>query len=91
MRSVQRKPLRTRPLRAEQKAPLEASVGPNYSVLWFESLRDRTPLGLARCASAKIRLTTPEAYAVHSDIIEWDRQFSEAGFRIARSAPASRP
>jgi len=89
-RSVQRKPLSTRPLRVEQKATLEASVGPNHSVLWFESLRDRTRWAWLAARSAKIRLTTPEAYAVHSDIIEWDRQFSEA--RVPdRALGASKP
>jgi hypothetical protein len=28
-------------------------------------------------ANAKLRLTLPEAYPVHRDIIEWDAQFSE--------------
>ena len=78
VRSVQRKPLRTRPLRAEEKASLEASVGPDCSVLWFESLSDRRRWAWLAAQNAKIRLTTPESYAVHSAIIDWDRQFSES-------------
>jgi len=90
VRSVQRKPLRTRPLRAEEKALLEASLGPNHAVLWFESLGDRVKWARLATSNAKIRLTTPEAYAVHSAIIDWDRQFSES--RVPdRALGASKP
>ncbi len=69
-RSVQRKPLSRRPLSAEERAALEASVGPGYRVQWYEgSARARFAKLLFH--SAKLRLITPEAYAVHRDIIEW--------------------
>ena len=78
VRSVQRKPLRTRPLRAEEKAALEASLAPDHSVLWFERAAERRQWARLAARNAKIRLTIPEAYAVHRDIIEWGRQFSES-------------
>lgn len=76
-RSVQRRPLRTRPLDAEGRRELEQSVGPGYSVVWWESWRDRLSLAWLATRSAKIRLTIPEAYDVHREIIEWHARYSE--------------
>ncbi|MDQ6681443.1 MAG: molybdopterin biosynthesis protein MoeY, partial [Pseudomonadota bacterium] len=76
-RSVQRKPLSTRPLSTNEKAELARSVGPAYSVVWFESFRERLRLAWLAVRSAKVRLTIPEAYAVHREIIEWNARFSE--------------
>ncbi|MCM8612266.1 molybdopterin biosynthesis protein MoeY [Accumulibacter sp.] len=77
VRSVQRRPLSTRPLRAEQKSALEAAVGPDHSVLWLECFADRLRMARLLFANAQIRLTMPEAYPVHRDIIEWGARFSE--------------
>lgn len=76
-RSVQRKALTTQPLTAAQIAQLEAAVAPGYTVRWFQSPGERMRLAWLAARSAKIRLTIPEAYAVHRDIIEWDAQFSD--------------
>lgn len=76
-RSVQRKPLSTRPLDEAAKARLEHSVEPGHSVVWFEGRRARLRLAWLAVRSAKIRLTIPEAYAVHREIIEWDARYSE--------------
>ena len=76
LRSVQRKPLSTRPLTTAEKGWLESAVGPGYSVVWFEGGRERLRLAWLAVRSAKIRLTIPEAYAVHREIIEWDARYS---------------
>lgn len=75
-RAVQRRPMRTSALRPEQKQALEASLGADHHVVWLEGWRGR--LGAARLmfASAKIRLTTPEAYEVHKRVIEWNARVS---------------
>ena len=75
-RTVQRRALRTNALSAEQKKLLEASVGSDYTVVWREGWRLRLAAACLMFASAKIRLTTPEAYAVHKDVIEWNARFS---------------
>ena len=77
VRSVQRRPLRTRALRDEEKEELERSVGAEYGIVWFEGWRERLRLSWLAFRSAKIRLTIPEAYAVHREIIEWGARFSE--------------
>ncbi|HEY8624092.1 MAG TPA: hypothetical protein VIM74_09510, partial [Casimicrobiaceae bacterium] len=76
-RSVQRRPLRTRALRDDEKKELERSIGAAYTVIWFEGWRARLRLSWLSVRSAKIRLTIPEAYAVHREIIEWGVRFSE--------------
>jgi hypothetical protein len=76
-RSVQRKPLGTQPLDAAAKARLEAAVGPDHSVVWFEGAGPKLRMAWLAVRSAKIRLTIPEAYRVHREIIEWDATHSE--------------
>jgi hypothetical protein len=77
VRSVQRRPLSMRPLEPGQKTALEAALGPDYSVLWLEGLANRSRMARLIFANSKIRLTMPEAYRVHRDIIQWDARFSE--------------
>ncbi len=76
-RSVQRRPMRTTPLAAAQKQALEDAVGPAYTVRWFEGGMLRWRLAKLMFDNAKLRLTLPEAYLVHRDIIEWNARFSE--------------
>ena len=76
-RSVQRSSLQTQALDTDVKAQLEAAVGSGHSVQWFEGPNERLRMAWLAARSAKIRLTIPEAYAVHRDIIEWDAQFSD--------------
>lgn len=76
-RSVQRRPMSLRPLTSNQKYTLEKSVGPEYRIQWLESLPQRLGAAWLMFKNAKLRLTLPEAYRVHRDIIQWDAQFSE--------------
>ena len=76
-RSVQRRPLSTRPLRREDKRALENALGEQFRVRWFETSRERLKLAWLAVRSAKIRLTTPEAYDVHRRIIQWGARYSE--------------
>ena len=75
-RSVQRRSMRTAPLGSTQKQALQESVAPGYSVKWFEGAQ-RWQLAKLMFDNAKLRLTLPEAYTVHRDIIEWNARFSE--------------
>ncbi|HEY8710610.1 MAG TPA: nitroreductase family protein [Burkholderiaceae bacterium] len=76
-RSVQRRPMRLRPLTATEKRLLEASVGDACRVQWLEGLGARAATARLMFDHAKFRLTMPEAYLVHRNIIEWDARFSE--------------
>jgi len=76
-RCVQRRPLATRPLAAAAKAELDRSVGDAYTVRWFGSLGERLRWARLAAQNAHIRLTIPEAYAVHRRVIAWGARFSE--------------
>jgi len=67
----------TRPLSALQKQALQAALPTGYRVVWFEGAAMRWRLARFMFANAKIRLTIPEGFPVHSTIIEWGAQFSE--------------
>lgn len=76
-RSVQRRPLRTAPLTPSQKQALQDAVGDGYTVRWFEGGAQRWRLAKLMFDNGKLRLTLPEAYTVHRDIIAWQVRFSE--------------
>ena len=76
-RSVQRRPLSTRRLSEADKAALARSLGDGHAVVWFEALRERARLAWLAVRSARIRLTIPEAYAVHREVIAWNARFSD--------------
>ncbi|WP_428828153.1 nitroreductase family protein [Azonexus sp. IMCC34842] len=75
-RCVQRRPMRMTPLCSEQKAALCEAVGDAYSLIFFESLKDRLGVAKLLWRNAYLRLTCPEAYEVHRHIIEWGVRFS---------------
>lgn len=76
-RSVQRRPLRMSPISALEKSEIEAAVGPNYRIVWYEGMGARWRCARLMFENAKLRLTMPEAYEVHRSIIDWGRRFSE--------------
>jgi hypothetical protein len=56
---------------------LQNAVGNSYTVRWFEEGAQRWRLARLMFDNAKLRLTMPESYTVHRDIIEWKARFSE--------------
>ena len=77
LRSVQRRPLQTSPLTPQEKQALETAVGENYRILWLDGLWNRACMAKLLFNYAKIRLTMPEAYQVHREVIQWNVCFSE--------------
>ena len=75
-RVVQRRPMRMTPLTLEQRNLLSLAPGSNYSIQVFENMTDRMRVARLLWDNAYIRLTCPEAYQVHRDIIEWGARFS---------------
>jgi hypothetical protein len=56
---------------------VEAAAGANYQILWLEGFSSKLKAALLMFHNAKLRLTMPEAYQVHCDVIEWNAQYSE--------------
>jgi nitroreductase len=76
-RVVQRRPMSTKPLSADQKSALESALPVGYRVTWFEGPAQRWRMARFMFANAKLRLTIPEAYQVHKAVIEWGARYSE--------------
>ncbi len=66
-----------KPLLAEQKSALEASVAPNHRVLWHEGWLQRITMARLLALNGKVRLLLPEAFDVHRRSIEWGAFQSE--------------
>lgn len=76
-RAVQRRPLSTRALTARDKSVLADALSGKHRVLWLESGADRRRVARMLWSSARLRLTIPEAYAVHRSVIAWNSRYSE--------------
>lgn len=76
-RTVQRRRMRTALLSPAQKEVLDAAAGSTYSIVWMEGISSKLRAARLMFDNARIRLTIPEAYAVHRAIIEWNARFSE--------------
>jgi sulfur-carrier protein adenylyltransferase/sulfurtransferase len=76
-RSVQRRPMQLRGLTQFERRTLEAAVGPSHRIVWLEGMARKLQTARLMFANAKLRLTMPEAYRVHRDIIHWGVRFSE--------------
>lgn len=75
-RCTQRRPLSRRPLTDAVKAAFLQALGPGYALRWLEG-DQRLDVAKLLFRNAHIRLTTPEAYPTHRDIIEFGVQYSE--------------
>jgi hypothetical protein len=79
IRSVNRRPYRTRRLSPEQKDTLKQAIGEELEIRWYETLSERLRTARLNARSTDIRLRLREAYVVHRRIIDWDRKFSPVG------------
>lgn len=75
-RAVDRRPYANFRLPEEHKCEVEASAGPGYRIVWYESLRERIQWAAYLWRNAGLRLRLPEAYATHRSIIEWNADSS---------------
>jgi len=71
-RTVQRRPMRTRPLTTAQKSALEAAIGPGFALSWIEGFGPKLKAARLMFNNARLRLTMPEAFEVHRRIIHWN-------------------
>lgn len=76
-RTVQRRPMKTTALSETQRQALIQAAGEGFDIQLLESPQARRRVAGLLWRSARIRLTCPEAYPVHRDIIEWQARFSK--------------
>lgn len=82
VRSVDRHAYRWRGLTDTEKAALTACLGNSLGVQWHESLRERWQLARMGALATTIRFRTPEAFAVHQQILDWVRPLSPGGIPV---------
>lgn len=75
-RTVQRRIMSTQPLTESVRATLVEAVGKEFEIKFFSDFGDRLAIARLLWLSAHIRLTCPEAYRVHREIIEWGAKYS---------------
>lgn len=75
-RTVQRRPLSTRPIEATTIRALEEAARP-LKVKWFLTAGERWKIARLNFRNAEVRLTIREAYEVHKRVIEWGTRFSD--------------
>jgi hypothetical protein len=75
-RTVERRALRTSPLADDEREALARSVD-GFDLVWMSPLAMRWRLARLNMRNAHIRLTIPEAFAVHKAVIAWDATTSE--------------
>jgi len=76
-RTVQRRPMKMTPLTNTQRQALVEAPGERYIVQLFETFAERKAIAKLLWDNAYIRLTCPEAFLVHKNIIEWGARFSK--------------
>ena len=77
IRTVQRRPMSTRPINNRERKQLEAAVGNDFHIIWLANFRDRLRVARLLSRNGGLRLTLPEAFKTHSSIIQWDTNLSE--------------
>jgi len=82
IRSVNRRRYRMTALTAEQKQELEACLGQEFQVRWFETFAERWRMARIMAMSTSIRLRIPECFPVHQRILDWEREFSTDGVPV---------
>lgn len=76
-RVVQRRPMHTTRLGGSRAAALSQAAGSDFGVKILESWSQRVAVAKLLWHNAYLRLTCPEAYPVHREIIEWGARFSK--------------
>ena len=82
-RCVNRKPFDKTPLTSDEKEFIAREIHPAdkhfppHEVLWLESKSQKNTMAGIAQSSGHLRLTIPEGYAVHREVIEWNAATSE--------------
>ena len=77
VRTVQRRPMRLASMTEMQRQALIDAPGELYRLQFFERFQERKKIAGLLWDNAYIRLTCPEAFEVHKNIIEWGARFSK--------------
>ena len=79
LRSVDRRPYLSRPLRPAERVALEAAAGPDLQVSWHEDRAARLRMARLGALATDIRLRAQETFEVHRRVIDWSPGHSATG------------
>ena len=74
-RRVHRRPLSRQALSPVQKQALQAAIGPDHEVVFYEGAQ-RLAWARLLWANGGLRLRLPEAFDTHRSVIDWGKRFS---------------
>ena len=77
-RTVQRRAMHLQKLLSHQRAAMESALPPGYRVLWIEGLKARSKAARLAFFNGGLRLTLPEAYTTHKNVIDWENPIFSA-------------
>ncbi|MHB8312782.1 MAG: molybdopterin biosynthesis protein MoeY [Candidatus Dormibacteria bacterium] len=81
-RCTNRRPLGTRPLSPDERREIETASAPPecrfpaHRIVWLESGSEKRAMASIAQRAGRLRLTIPEAWEVHREVIEWSARFS---------------
>lgn len=89
-RTVQRRAMSLRKLLSNQRIALESALPPGYQVVWVEGLKARSKAARLAFLNGGLRLTLPEAYTTHKNVIDWENPIFSAERIPARAVGMDR-
>ena len=79
IRSVDRRPYKSKKLDRNAKQVLDACLGDSARIHWYEDRAARWRIARLSALATDIRLRMPEAYEVHRSMLDWTRPLSPDG------------
>jgi len=76
LRCVQRRAMQKTTITPSVRQALEEKLDEGYQLLWLDGHQQRAMARLL-ARNARLRLTLPEAYPTHKEIIDWGQQYSQ--------------
>ncbi|ROR34720.1 molybdopterin/thiamine biosynthesis adenylyltransferase [Inmirania thermothiophila] len=77
LRTTQRRAMGRRRLAPREREALRAAVAPDYELILLDAPAQRRRAAWLAFRAARLRLTIPEAWAVHREVIAWGARHSE--------------
>lgn len=78
-RSVDRRSYRPRPLTTVEKGALTEALGTELAITWHEKRGARLAMAKLGVLATDVRLRAPETFAVHQQVIDWNKGHSTTG------------
>ena len=82
-RSVQRDAYKNTPLPQNVRHELESILPAEMEISWYSGLHDKLGIISVYMCATEIRLTIPETYKIHNEMMDWKHKRSATGIPVA--------